>query len=201
LSVANLNPVQLSFLQTSLDARASDLDRRIFSLDDLDSYAQVALVPILASIQMIHDENYNDSTEQGISHLGKAQLLVRRLRGLAKALSLRSASAEQFIPIGLLGTFGLNGSSLINAYSSPTDPSSSKLKEKLAKLVQEMALHSNFHLSGGLECKSRFCKLTHYTISRYLDNLKKHNFDILNPKVIATGSVHDGLLPLKLLFK
>lgn len=179
------------------------MDRKIFTLEDLDGYAEMALVPVLLSIQSLASEA-ETLPENSISHLGKAQLIVRRLRGLAKALRLNSSSAEQFIPTGLLGDSGLNGSSLIKVIS-PSDASSKEVKTKLSQIVQEMAAHSHAHLSSSSQLgggdNSRFCKLTHYTISRYLDALKRHDFDVLNQKVQITGSSRDGLLPFRLFFK
>lgn len=190
---SDLTANQLNLLEESLNSRADSLDRRIYSLADLDEYSQKSIVPILRSI----DESIGSSMAKRdhlLEHLGKAQVTIRRLRGLAKALNTSNPLAEQFIPIGLLGPSGLNGPQMIKESSKG---------DKMKDLVHEMTSHALSHLSliprdgaNGL-----FVKLSAYGCQRYLLDLKKQNFDVCNEKVWKIGSQRDGFLPLKLFVK
>lgn len=180
-----------------MKARAEALDRRIFSLADLDEYAQKSLVPILWCLEGIIDLEPSDKirNEHALEHLGKAQLTIRRLKGLTKALSLNNPSAEQFIPTGLLGSSGLNGPEMIESLKTGDFG-------KLTDVVHEMASHAHSHLQL-LQNKpgNLFLNLSKYTAQRYLTELEKRNFFILHGNVQRIGSQRDGLLPLKLYFQ
>lgn len=198
LAKANLSSNQIYWLEQSLEARASSLDRRIFSLSDLDEYAHKSLVQILWTINSIAKEPKNTgefvAVEHALDHLGKAQLTVRRLKGLAKALSSKNSLAEQFIPTGLLGKSGMNGPKMVESTEN----------EKFKDLVHEMASHAHSHLSliaPETEKTDLFLSLSKYSCNRYLSALQQHNFSILAPKIWGIGSQQDGLLPIKLYFK
>lgn len=193
---SNLSENQLNLLEEALNSRASSLDRRIYSLADLDDYAQKSLVPILRSIdETINcNEMHKSKRDHLLEHLGKAQVTVRRLRGLSKALTINNPLAEQFIPISLLGASGLNGPQMLKESSK---------SDKIKDLVHEMASHAHSHLSlippdpsNGL-----FIKLSAYGCQRYLAELQKQNFDVCSTKVEKIGSQKDGFLPIKLFFK
>lgn len=196
LSAARLTSNQLDWLELSLNSRTEGLDRKIYTLADLDDYAQNSLVPILLCLQDLLPDRRNEN-EHAIDHLGKAQVAIRRLKGLSVALLSRNPSAEQFIPTSLLGLAGLNGHTIFEALNKNIDEDVQKLKD----LIHTLASHSHSHLSLVNENSGRFCKLFKYTGLRYLDSLQKHNFDLLNPSIRKIGTQRDGFLPLILYFK
>lgn len=198
---ANLSSMQLYWLETSLKARADGLDRRIFSFGDLDEYAQKSLVPILWCLEGIIGSKSGDKirNEHNLEHLGKAQLIIRRLKGLGKALSLKNPSAEQFIPTSLLGSLGVNGPEMIDSLKTGN-------LDKLTEVVYKMASHAHSHVKlisseNNADSDDLFLKLSKYTANRYLNELERAKFFILEEKVRRIGSERDGLLPLKLYFK
>ena len=203
LSKSNLSSTQMYWLEGSLKARAESLDRRIYSISDLDDYAHKSLVPILWCVNQIAKEGPNTSLvdqEHVLDHLGKAQLTIRRLKGLAKALSAHNPLAEQFIPIGLLGRFGLNGPKMIESLNlkQPGDLKS------LSDVVHELASHAHTHLSlinPAHEQSDLFVRLSKYSSLRYLEELEKRNFLITHPALQRIGSHRDGILPIKLYMK
>lgn len=185
---------QIYWLEGSLKSRADGFDRRIYTLNDLDEYAHKSLVPILWCINEVITTELNVEREHLLGHLGKAQVTIRRLKGLAKALSSGNPQAEQFVPIGLLGKFGLNGPKMLESLKSGET-------EKLTDVVHEMASHAHSHLSMIKEKPEAFLKLSKYSSERYLKVLEKNNFTILNPKIQRIGSQRDGILPIKLFFQ
>ena len=193
---SDLSLVQLNLLEEALNSRANSLDRRIYSLADLDDYSQKSLVPILRSIHETINCNESDSVTRDhlLEHLGKTQVTVRRLRGLAKALTKSNLIAEQFIPISLLGVAGLNGAQMLKESSKG---------EKMKDLVHEMASHAHSHLSliPSNSSNDLFMKLSVYGCQRYLAALQKRNFDVCDENVMKIGSQRDGFLPIKLFFK
>lgn len=199
LSKACLNNNQLDWLELSLNARKESLDRKIYSLEDLDNYAQSSLVPILLCIQdLLPDRIENENVQHELIHLGKALMAIRRLKGFSAALRSRNPSAEQFIPTSLLGLVGLNGPKIFEAL----DKNIIADVQKINDLIFTIASHSHSHLSLINEQGSyRLCKLSKYTGLRYLNALKKYNFDLLSPKLQKIGTQRDGLLPLILYFK
>ena len=122
-----------------------------------------------------------------------AQVTVRRLRGLSKALTINNPLAEQFIPISLLGASG---------FKRPQMQKRIFKSDKIKDLVHEMASHAHSTYpwspdpSNGL-----FIKLSAYGCQRYLAELQKQNFDVCSTKVEKIGSQKDGFLPIKLFFK
>lgn len=192
---AKLTEKQMGWLEESLETRAVSLDRRIYTFADLDNYANKSLVKILLCLNSISNDfdiSLKD-TEHALEHLGKAQITLRRLNGLAKALSKGNPLAEQFVPIGLLGKTGLNGPKMIELLKLSDE-------KKIRDLVHEMASHAHSHLSL-TENMNVFIKLSKYCSDRYLDKLEKCNFNILNSKIQRIGGHRDGLLPIKLYFK
>lgn len=131
--------------------------------------------------------------EHLLDHLGKVQVMLRRFKGLGKTLSTGNPLAEQFVPVSLLGKFGLNGPKMIESLKAGEI-------EKLTDLVHEMASHAHSHLSMIRSCPNNFIKLSKYSSERYLKTLEKNNFSILSTKVQIVGSQRDGFLPIKLLF-
>ena len=198
LSAARLANNQLDRLELNLNSRAQGLDRKIYTLADLDDYAQNSLVPILLCLQdLLLLPDRRKENEHAIGHLGKAQVAIRRLKGLSVALISRNSSAEQFIPASLLGLAGMNGHTIFEALNKNVDKDLQKLKD----IIHTLASHSHSHLSLVDENSGRFCKLFKYTGLRYLDSLQKHNFDLLNPSIRKIGTQRDGFLPLILYFK
>lgn len=192
---AKLSSNQLDWLETSLKTRAAGLDRRLYSLQDLDEYSNKSLVPILWCInEVIRNRGQVGENEQhSLDHLGKAQVTLRRLKGFLKALIVANPQAEQFVPISLLGKFSLNGPKMIKSLKSAET-------EKLTDVVHEMASHAHSHLSL-TKATTPFLKLSKYSSERFLKVLEKNNFSISNPKIQIIGSQKDGLLPIKLFFK
>lgn len=198
---AKLTSTQVHRLLGNLNARAERLDRKIFSLADLDEYAHKSLVQILWCINSIVSDDRilkeDIEKEHSLDHLGKAQVVIRRLKGLAKAISVRNPQAEQFIPLGLLGKFGLNGPKIIESMKSGNT-------KDLLDIIHEIASHAHSHLTliNQKDVQSDlFLKLSKYCSLRYLSILEQHNFSIFHPKVIRTGSHRDGILPIKIYFK
>lgn len=193
---SNLSENQLSLLEEALNSRASNLDRRIYSLADLDDYAHKSLVPILRSIDetISCNEIHKSKRDHLLEHLGKAQVTVRRLRGLSKALTKNNPLAEQFIPISLLGASGLNGPQMLKESSK---------SDKIKDLVHKMASHAHSHLSmiSPDPSDGLFIKLSAFGCQRYLTELQKQNFDVCSTNVENIGSQKDGFLPIKLFFK
>jgi hypothetical protein len=179
------------WLEGSLKARADGSDLRIYTLQDLDEYAHKSLVPILWCINEVILCKADAEKDHLLDHLGKAQVMLRRLKGFAKTLSTGNPHAEQFVPISLLGKFGLNGSKMIELLKTGEN-------EKLKDLVHEMASHAHSHLSLMRKCPDSFVKLSKYSCERYLKTLENNNFSILSSKVQIIGSQRDGLLPIKL---
>lgn len=159
----------------------------------MDEYAHKSLVPILWCINEVISDKSNVEMEHLLDHLGKVQVMLRRLKGLAKALSIGNPIAEQFVPISLLGKFGLNGPKMIESLKTGET-------EKLTDVVHEMASHAHSHLTMIRSCPDAFIKLSKYSSERYLKTLEKSKFSILNTKVQIIGSQRDGLLPIKLYF-
>ncbi len=167
----------------------------------MDDYAHKSLVPILWCVNEVIRKELSKEGEHLLDHLGKAQVTIRRLKGLAKALSSGNPQAEQFIPIGLLGKFELNGPKMVESLKTGE-------ADKLADVVHEMASHAHSHLSlikpSAQNCDpkfTKFMKLSKYSSGRYLKELEKNNFSILNPKMQRIGSQRDGILPIKLYFQ
>ena len=153
-------------------------------------------MPILCSIdETVTDAAVNKAARGHLlEHLGKAQVTIRRMRGLAKALNTKNSLAEQFVPISLLGASGLNGPQMLKESSRG---------EKVKAVVHQLASHAHSHLSliprdGG---NGLFAELSAYGCQRYLTELQKQNFDVCNAKVEKIGSQRDGFLPVKLFFK
>ena len=190
---ANLKASQIYWLEGSLKARADGSDRRIYTLQDLDDYAHKSLVPILWCINEVISSELNVEKEHLLDHLGKAQVMLRRLKGLSKTLGTGNPLAEQFVPISLLGKFGLNGPKMIESLKTGENV-------QLTDVVHEMASHANSHLSMIRTSSDTFMKLSKYSCERYLKALEKNNFSILNTKVQRIGGQRDGLLPIKLFF-
>lgn len=127
-----------------------------------------------------------------LEHLGKAQITIRRLKGFAKALNTKNPLSEQFIPIELLGSSGLNGPKIIKESSKG---------EGVKELIKKLASHSNSHLSLIPPTSSKFVNLSVYVCRRYLTELERKSFDVCEEKVEKIGSQRDGILPLKLFIK
>lgn len=189
---ANLTAGQICWLEGSLKARSDGSDLRIYALHDLDDYAHKSLVQILLCIdEIIISSELNAEREHLLDHLGKAQVMLRRLKGLSKTLETGNPLAEQFVPISLLGKFGLNGPKMIESLKTGE-------YGELTDVVHEMASHANSHLSMIRTCSDNFVKLSKYSCERYLKALEKNNFSILNSNVQRIGTQRDGLLPFKL---
>ena len=195
LSKANLTIEQLNHLGGSLNARASGLDHRIYYMKDLNEYAQKSLLPILLCI----NELVSGKTGQidQFSQLGEAQVVIRRLKGLGKALITNDSQAEQFIPVELLGITGMNGSKLVESMKM-SNGNSIELAEIVQKMVSQS--HSNLNNPNNSD-NNHLLKLSKYCSLRYFNTLKKYNYNIMNPKVKLIGSQRDGFLPLNLYFK
>ena len=191
--MSNLSLSQIHWLEGSLKAREDGSDRRIFTLQELDEYAHKALVPILWCINDVISKEKCIEKEHLLDHLGKAQMMLRRLKGLAKALGSANPLAEQFVPVNLLGKCGLNGPKMIESLKTGET-------EKLTDAVHEMASHAHSHVSMIYSPRDTFMKLSKYSCERYLMTLERKGFSLLHPKVQRIGSRRDGLLPLKLFF-
>lgn len=179
---------QIDALEKSLESRASSLDKTIVTLTDLDDYSNRALVPILETICEIDSKTMTSpDLSTSLAYLGRAQMIIRRLKGIGASLRMSTLNKNQvaklFIPAKLL----LNEDLGIN-------------ENLLKEIMHEMASHAHSHLSQ-VEPVNKFVKLSRYTTFRYLDELRRCEYNILKDSLQIIGSKRDGTLPVKVFIK
>ena len=173
LSSLNVNSVQS--LQQSLINRSANIPHPL-TLNDFDSEADRNLLPIYAAV----NEAISNEQSDVLVQLARAQLVIRKLRGLQAVLNgKRSLHLNDFIPFKM-----------------------QQDRVKLFDIVKAMVGHAQACLDAfNARREHKFFQIDGFCSRRWLETIEAANFDLRSASTLRIGTRHDGLLPLLIYLK